>query len=63
MTGHKHRTKTISEPQPFRGSVASPQRKAAHGGYSETHTCSCGAIKTVNKNGVHAEHGRWGWPK
>jgi len=57
---HKHHAKT-SETRPFWGPVATGARAnpAAHGGITRRETCSCGATRKVNVNGVHVEKGRW----
>jgi hypothetical protein len=57
---HRHRAKAISDPEPYRSSVSvARENRCAHGGYSEVHSCCCGATKRVNRNQGYAEHGEW----
>lgn len=55
---HVHRVK-FSEQRCFTGPVAQKQNPMAHGGYTRHETCSCGAVRGVNVNGLHIERGRW----
>jgi hypothetical protein len=55
---HRHRAKS-SEIRCYTGPVAQKQNKAAHGGYCRHETCSCGARRRVNVNGLNVERGRW----
>jgi hypothetical protein len=56
--GHVHRAKS-SKQRCFTGPVAQKQNPAAHGGFTRHETCSCGAVRRVNVNGLHIERGRW----
>jgi len=58
MEQHTHCPET-SEIRPFFGAVAFPETRAAHGGVCEVATCSCGATRRTNRNGSHAEFGKW----
>ena len=57
---HRHKTKTITAPSAYIAPASvTRQNRRAHGGYSCLHICACGAIKAVNVNGWHKEHGPW----
>lgn len=55
---HQHRAKTTVV-TPFIGAVSRSENRWAHGGVTFVHRCSCGAVKKVNANGCHREHGPW----
>jgi len=56
---HKHRVKTESQPHCYNGPVAWPENPSAHGSLVVKQTCSCGATRSVNRNGGHKEVGLW----
>ena len=50
--------------EPYTGGVhASDENRGAHGDITEVHTCECGAIRRVNRNGRHTETGSWAQPQ
>lgn len=56
----EHDTTKTNDARPFFGPVGDDENPAAHGGCSFEELClSCGAVRTVNANGVHRETGRW----
>lgn len=55
---HKHRIKT-HQTFGFSYPVRQPPNPAAHGGVMHVDTCSCGAVRRTNTNGMHIERGPW----
>jgi len=58
----RHAKKNIfTVTMPYNGSIyrAEKTNPAAHGGYTEIQSCTCGALRSVNVNGNHIEKGRW----
>lgn len=58
---HRHRAARRGRACGFAGPVRDAARRnpKAHGGVRYFETCACGAVKVVNRNGSHAEHGQW----
>lgn len=58
---HRHRAATAGPASAYLGPVRGAVRAnpLAHGWVTYTYTCACGAVKAVNRNGRHAEHGPW----
>ena len=58
---HKHKVAREFRPGPFRHPVGPPQdqNRAAHGSIEVVQECSCGALRLVNRNGLHEESGYW----
>lgn len=59
-----HRHKAIARTTSCFSACAAPSRcnQAAHGGLRVIERCACGATRTSNRNGRHAEDGRWQIP-
>lgn len=59
MKTHEH--KTVREVECcFSGPIPSAKyNPAAHGGVCFVETCSCGAERRTNINGMHVEAGKW----
>ena len=60
MTNCKHTTTSFGSSRPFTGSVnPRDENPAAHGDRTYTETCTCGASREINNNGLHQEIGAW----
>lgn len=60
----RHRARpSLRQHRPFFGCVVDDERglcnPAAHGDRVCIETCSCGAVRETNTNGLHVERGRW----
>lgn len=56
-----HERYTTIATRPFFGPVSSDENRAAHGCICDEQECAgCGARRSVNLNGGHAEFGSWG---
>jgi hypothetical protein len=60
---HRHRPAKMSD-SPFFGCVAQPGQcsPASHGRITRVQTCTCGATRRVNSDGLYAEE-RGAWTK
>jgi hypothetical protein len=59
-SNHRHRPHPgCSTTVAFRGQVAWPGNRAAHGDTLVIAVCTCGAVRLTNVNGQHIERGKW----
>lgn len=55
-----HRVASTGPDRCFSGPVSRDENRAAHGNISYDERCRCGAVRSVNVNGLHVETGPWG---
>jgi len=60
MTPNHYHHPSYEPPAPYHRCVAPGACvQAAHGGHRLRQECDCGALRVVNINGRHVEHGPW----